>query len=115
MAHVVRDDTDRVVTVNDAPDRASQIVYLIVWIIEILLGFRLILRLLGASAASGFVSFIYDITRPLVAPFFGIFNTTVSTDVGRLELETLVAMAVYAAVGYIIAAILRVVQGRSIE
>jgi hypothetical protein len=61
-----------------------------------LLGLRFVLRLLGASSASGFVSFIYTVTYPFVAPFFGMFRTQFGYGVARLEFETLVAMAAYA-------------------
>ena len=56
-------------------------------------------KLLGGSTVSGFVRFMYDITQPLVAPFHGIFNTSVQ---GRsiLEPESLVAIAIYSLIGW---------------
>src|SRR5258708_20639640 len=55
---------------------SQTVVYLIYFFfscLDILLAFRLFLRLTGANPAIGFVSFIYGITRIFVAPFFVIF------------------------------------------
>ncbi|HSH31601.1 MAG TPA: hypothetical protein VK963_02950 [Candidatus Saccharimonadales bacterium] len=96
-----------------ADDRASQIVWLIVGIIETLLALRLLLRLLSASTASGFVGFIYTLSRPLVNPFFGIFNLQIENELPGLEIATLFAMLVYALAGYLIVAAIRAVRGRA--
>ncbi|MBW3538103.1 YggT family protein [Candidatus Parcubacteria bacterium] len=96
-----------------AVDRASQIVWLIVGVIETLLALRLILRLLGASTASAFVQFIYALSRPLVSPFFGIFNLQIENELPGLEVATLFAMLVYALAGYLIVAAIKAVRGRA--
>jgi len=87
------------VHVGDYNDRAIQVVWWIVGFVDILLAIRFILKLLGGSTVSGFVTFMYNITQPLVAPFHGIFNTTVQ---GRsiLEPESLVAIAIYSLIGW---------------
>ena len=87
------------VRVGDYNDRAIQVVWWIVGFVDILLAIRFILKLLGGSTVSGFVTFMYNITQPLVAPFHGIFNTTVQ---GRsiLEPESLVAIAIYSLIGW---------------
>jgi hypothetical protein len=79
---------------GDYNDRAIQAIWWIVGFVDIILAIRFILKLLGGSTVSGFVTFMYDVTQPLVAPFHGIFNTTVQ---GRsiLEPESLVAIAIY--------------------
>jgi hypothetical protein len=85
--------------VGDYNDRAIQVVWWIVGFVDILLAIRFLLKLLGGSTVSGFVTFMYNITQPLVAPFHGIFNTTVQ---GRsiLEPESLVAIAIYSLIGW---------------
>jgi hypothetical protein len=85
--------------VGDYNDRAIQIVWWVVGFVDILLAIRFLLKLFGGSTVSGFVTFMYNITQPLVAPFHGIFNTTVQ---GRsiLEPESLVAIAIYSLIGW---------------
>jgi len=43
-------------------------------LLEIIIGFRIIFKLLGANPANGFVNFLYVISRPFVFLFEGIFN-----------------------------------------
>ena len=94
------------VRVGDYNDRAIQAVWWIVGFLDIILAIRFILKLLGGSTVSGFVTFMYDVTQPLVAPFHGIFNTTVQ---GRsiLEPESLVAIAIYSLIGWGIVSLIR--------
>lgn len=77
---------------------AARIIWYIGGVILVLLAFRFVLALLGANPASGFASFIYNTSYPLVAPFFGLFGYNLQKGVARFELFTLVAMAVYAIV-----------------
>jgi hypothetical protein len=63
-------------------------------IVNGLLGIRFLLKLLGANPASGFVSFIYNATRPLVAWFAGSIRTDTS-GLGTIEWFTLLAIVVY--------------------
>lgn len=79
--------------------RTHQIIWYILGLVEILLGFRITLKALGANPGSGFTSFIYDITSPLALPFQGIFNTSASGG-SVFEWSTLVAALVYAIVAY---------------
>jgi hypothetical protein len=51
----------------------SNILYILFGLLEILLAFRFVLLLLGANRDSGFVSFVYALSAPFVAPFYGIF------------------------------------------
>jgi hypothetical protein len=79
--------------------RSYQIIWFILGVIEVLLAFRIVLKFLGASTASGFTSFIYALSNPLALPFAGIFNVTqVSNSV--FEWSTLIAMLVYAIFAY---------------
>lgn len=72
----------------------NSLVALIVLVVETLLAFRLGFALGGANQNNGFVDFIYDVSKPLVAPFEGIAAHEVS---GRsvFEPETVIAMAVW--------------------
>lgn len=77
---------------------ASRVVWFIAAIILTLLAFRFVLSLLGANRDNAFASFVYGVSYPFVAPFFGLFNYQARYGVSRFEFETLIAMAVYAVV-----------------
>jgi uncharacterized protein YggT (Ycf19 family) len=95
---------DRVVADPESPARPYAVVErVILWVtglILALLGIRVVLSLLGANQVNPFASLIYGLTAPLVAPFFGLFGYTMQYGVVRFEIETLVAMLVYALIGY---------------
>ena len=74
--------------------RASQVVWYILALMEVLLAFRFFLKLLGANPLAGFTSFIYGMTFPLVAPFLTVFNIT-KVQGSVFEWTTLLAMFVY--------------------
>jgi hypothetical protein len=79
--------------------RAKQVIYFIFGTIEALLAARFILLALGANEASGFVRFIYGLSRPFVLPFQGIFGEpTLGASV--VEWASLVGIFVYALVAY---------------
>ena len=74
--------------------RGTQIVWYVVGILEALLAFRFILKLLAANPTAGFTSFIHGVTYPFAAPFLSVFKLpTVEGSV--LEWTTLLAMLVY--------------------
>jgi len=74
--------------------RATQAVWYILGLLEILLAFRFVLKLLAANPDAGFSSFIYTITWPFTAPFLAVFSR--STLQGSIfEWTTLLAMFVY--------------------
>lgn len=79
--------------------RLYQIIWYLLGVIEVLLAFRFVLKLLGASTASGFVTFVYNVSRPLAAPFYGIFRVNVAGE-SVFEWTTLIAMVVYALIAW---------------
>lgn len=74
--------------------RGTQIVWYIAGVLEILLGFRFVLKLLGANAGAGFTHFIYAVTQPFASPFLAVFRMT-RVEGSIFEWTTLLAMAVY--------------------
>lgn len=74
--------------------RGTQVVWYIVGLLEAVLAFRFVLKLLGANAAAGFTSFIYGITQPFSAPFLNVFRIT-KVEGSIFEWTTLLAMLVY--------------------
>ena len=81
--------------------RGTQIVWYIVGIVEALLAFRFILKLLAANAAAGFTSFIYGISAPFASPFLNVFSIP-RVEGSILEWTTLLAMLVYFLIGWAI-------------
>jgi len=74
--------------------RGTQIVWYVLGLIEVLLAFRFVLKLLGANPDAGFTTFIYGITYVFAAPFLSVFR--VSQVAGSvLEWTTILAMFVY--------------------
>lgn len=89
--------------------RINQIVWYILGIIETLLAFRVILKILGANPFSGFTSLIYSITDPLTVPFRGILPSP-ATGNSVLEWATLIAAVVYVVVAWGIVYLLELVN-----
>ena len=78
-------------------------------VIETLLVFRLGFLLAEANPNNGFVNFIYDVSKPLAAPFQGIV-----ADSGNLEFAAPIGMVVYAVAALLlIAALFAITSGPS--
>ena len=84
----------------DATHTATNVVWYVAGVLLVLLAFRFVFMLLGANQANEFANFVYTISYPFAAPFFGLFGYTINYGVSQLELSTLVAMAVYALVAF---------------
>jgi uncharacterized protein YggT (Ycf19 family) len=84
----------------DATHTASNIVWFVAGVLLVLLAFRFTLMLLAANQENVFANFIYMLSYPFAAPFFGLFGYTIRYGVSQFELSTLVAMAVYALVAF---------------
>jgi hypothetical protein len=93
--------------------RLVQAIYLVFGVIEGLLLIRFFLRALAANAEAGFAQAIYAMTGVLVAPFSGLFGTPLITTGAALEVSTLIALLVYAAIGWILARAAWLVFGES--
>jgi hypothetical protein len=96
---------------GDSKTTTANVVWYIVGFIEILLAFRLILKLFGANPSSGFVDFMYTVTGVLTAPFdniFGVTSSATSTVHSVFEPSILVAGVVYALIGWGIVKLLNV-------
>jgi hypothetical protein len=91
------------------------LVYFFFGVLEILLVFRLILKLTGASIGSAFVGLIYGLTGVFIAPFEGIFHRGFAQGVETtsvLEPSTLVAIIVYAVLAWGIVKLVRIFSGK---
>jgi uncharacterized protein YggT (Ycf19 family) len=88
--------------------RAAAVVWFVVGVIEIFIAARFLGKLFGASAHSAFVNFIYQVSGPMVAPFTGIFGDT-GTRTNTFETASLVALVVYAVIGWGLVVLIRIV------
>ena len=79
--------------------RAVAIVWFVVGAVDIFIAARFLGKLLGASAQSAFVNFIYHVSSPMVAPFTGIFGDT-GSKTNTFETASLVAIVVYLVIGW---------------
>lgn len=103
-------DRPRAAAVAVGPSTIERIIWFIAGFLITLLAIRFVFSLLGANRANGFANFIYAVTYPFVAPFFGLFGYQVRYGVSRFEIETLVAMAVYALLAYGIVKLIRIAR-----
>jgi YGGT family len=88
--------------------RAAAVVGFIVGVVDILIAARFLGKLFGASAQSAFVSFIYTVSGPLVAPFQGIFGNG-GSKANSFETADLVAIVAYAVIGWGLVMLIRIV------
>lgn len=83
--------------------KAKNTIYYILGVLEVLLGLRFLFMLLGANPRSGFTAFLYAVTGIFIAPFSGIFNPVSTTGLASrsvLDPATIIAMAIYALIGW---------------
>jgi uncharacterized protein YggT (Ycf19 family) len=89
---------ERYATLN----RANQLITFIVGLIIGLIAIRVVLRLIAANPDNAFAQFIYGITAPFVGPFLTLTGTP-SFEGAVLEIPSLVAIIVYALLGWALA------------
>lgn len=92
--------------------RGTQIIWYLVGILEALLVFRFVLKLLAANPTAGFSSFVYNVSYPFVAPFLNVFHVT-RVEGSVFEWTTLLAMIVYWLIALGIAKLL--VMGKTVS
>lgn len=78
----------------------ARVIYYIVGLITALLLIRLVLLILAANQGNGFVDFIYAVSGVFAAPFYGIFNYTPAYGSSVFEISSVVAIFIYALVGW---------------
>jgi len=78
----------------------TTVTYFILGVLEVILGLRLLFRLLGANQDNGFISFLYGLSHIFVGAFNGIFNDQTIGSRGVFEVSTVIAMLVYALIAW---------------
>lgn len=112
VAQTTRTVSDDTVAVQPETNTASRVVWYIAGVIIALLALRFVFVLLGANQHNGFVDFIYAVSYPFAAPFFGIFGYSLHYGVSRFESSTLVAIVIYALIAWGIAKLITIRQPR---
>lgn len=77
----------------------TQITWYILGLLNVLLVFRFILKLLAANSSAGFSKFIYTLSYPFAAPFLNVFRTS-KVEGSVFEWTTILAMFVYSLVAW---------------
>lgn len=89
----------------------NRVIWTILGVLEIFLGLRFVLHLIGANAGSGFAQFVYGVTGPFMAPFTGLVATPAAGGT-VFEVTALIAMAVYALFFWIIVRVIPIATDR---
>jgi uncharacterized protein YggT (Ycf19 family) len=77
--------------------RLSRLIWYIFYIIETILLFRFLFKLLSANPSAPFTQFIYSISYPFAQPFLYVFRS-MQVAGATVEWTTIVAIIVYAVV-----------------
>ena len=88
--------------------RATQVIWLLFGIVEILIGLRVLLKLIGANADNAFASLIYNAAGIFVGPFFTLTGSPAAIGM-VLEIPSIIAILVYALLGWVIVRVARVI------
>jgi uncharacterized protein YggT (Ycf19 family) len=110
---VVSTDTSEMVSSFNPGWRAVQLIYLVFGVIDGLLLIRLVLKLLGANPHAGFSNWIYNVTSVFLGPFRNLLPT-VGNEQSLLEMSTVVAILVYALIGWAVARFFAILFYRNI-
>jgi len=94
--------------------RTHQAIWYVVGVIEVLLAFRILLKIISANPRSPFVDLIYTLSSPFSFPFQGVLSTSVSSG-SVVEWSTFVAMVVYVIVALGIVELMKFVKPTSVE
>lgn len=96
--HVIRDvGTERKTTLA----KVTQLIWLLFVVLEILIGLRVLLKVIAADPNNTFANFIYQITSLFLSPFFGLTSTPAAQGM-VLEIPSIIAMFAYALLGWLI-------------
>jgi uncharacterized protein YggT (Ycf19 family) len=120
-SHVTRDpgvgpvtDSAEVVSSITPARRATEVCYLVFGIIDGLLIIRLVLKLLAANPLAGFSSFVYGLTDVFMAPFRNLLPVVGGGSGAVLEMSVVIAIIVYALIGWALARLIAVIFFRSV-
>jgi len=107
--HIVQDTN---LELRQTVYKVTQLVWLLFGILEGLIGFRVILKLIAANPNNWFTFFVYQLSDFFLWPFLTITGTPEFAG-HVLEIPAIIAMLVYALLGWIIVRLIWVIFYRS--
>ena len=84
--------------------KLTQLIWLLVGLVDGLLGLRFIFKLIGVNAANTFASFLYKLTDFFVAPFASLTGAPAAGGM-VFEFSTILAIIIYLLIGWVLARI----------
>ncbi len=85
--------------------KLTQFVWFLFYVVEVILLFRFVLKLIAANPAALFTQFVYSLSAPLVAPFAAIVGSP-QLEGGIIEWSTLIGLLAYWVLAYVIVQLL---------
>jgi hypothetical protein len=79
--------------------KATQIIWLLLGLLEAALALRFVFKLIAVNAANSFAALLYNMTNLFVAPFASLVGAPTAAGM-VLETSTLIAMVVYMLIGW---------------
>jgi hypothetical protein len=74
--------------------KATQIIWLLLGLLEAVIALRVVFKLMGVNAANPFATLLYKVTDLLVAPFASLIGAPASGGM-VLEISSIIAMIIY--------------------
>ena len=93
--------TKTITSTSNPLHKLIELIWYILYIIEVILTFRFIFELLNANGGAAFTNFVYNISYPFVYPFINVISPT-QIDQFTISWNTLLAMTVYSILAWII-------------
>jgi|SRR5581483_931263 len=79
-------------------------------LIELILGFRILFEIAGANPSTPFVAWLYEVSRPLINPFYGIFPSPVLKSGTVLDMSAIIALLIYAIIAYLLSELIKFIS-----
>ena len=79
--------------------KATQLIWLLLGILEAVIALRIGLKLIGANPGSPIVALIYGVTNLFLFPFTGLVNSPMFGNM-ELEISSMFAMLIYGLLGW---------------
>ncbi len=86
-------------TQRAATFKATQLIWLFLGILEVLVGLRIFFKMIGVNAGNPFAAFLYAVTDLFIAPFASLIGTPVAGNM-VFEISSVIAMIVYLLFAY---------------
>ena len=88
--------------------KATQLVWLLLGILEALIALRVVFKLIAVNAANPFATLLYNVTGLFVAPFASLVGAPAAGGM-VLEISSVIAMVVYALIAWAVERIIWVI------